>query len=154
VEGFVHRAVERVGALEDGAVAGADLPAGFVAAMDDDLNVSAALAVVHESVRTGNTALAEGDDDEVRRAATDVRAMLDVLGLDPLASPWSQASGGTVGGRATTALAALVESVLDRRAQARRSRDWARADALRDELASAGVVVEDSPAGARWSLKG
>ncbi len=154
VEGFVRRSVERVGALEVGAVAGADLPAGFVAAMDDDLNVSAALAVVHESVRAGNTALAEGDDDEVRGAATDVRAMLDVLGLDPLAIPWSHASGGTVGDRATAALAALVEAALDRRAQARRSRDWARADALRDELASAGVVVEDSPAGARWSLKG
>jgi cysteinyl-tRNA synthetase len=154
VEGFVRRAGERVGATADD-VAAIPLPPAFVAAMDDDLNVSAALAVVHEGVRAGNTALADARDDDVRAAIREVRAMLDVLGLDPLAAPWSDgASRGRADGAATAALGVLVEAVLAERAEARRARDWARADALRDQLARAGVMVEDSPAGARWSLKG
>ncbi len=168
IEGFVRRAVERVAPLgvdtaddgaplaDDGAsLAGVDLPPAFVAAMDDDLNVSAALAVVHEGVRAGNTALAEDREEDVRRAVAQVRAMLDVLGLDPLAAPWAEGSAaGRTEAAASSALAVLVDAVIAQRAEARKARDWARADALRDQLTRAGVVVEDSPAGARWSLKG
>jgi cysteinyl-tRNA synthetase len=151
IDGFVRRAVERVGPGDPPA----DLPPAFVAAMDDDLNVSAALAVVHEGVRAGNTALADGRDAEVRGAVGAVRGMLDVLGLDPLAAPWADgATRGRADGGATAALGVLVEAVLAQRAEARAARDWVRADALRDQLSRAGVVVEDSPAGARWSLKG
>jgi len=156
IEGFVRRAVERVGMADDGApLAGVDLPPAFVAAMDDDLNVSAALAVVHEGVRAGNTAQAEGREEDVRRAVAQVRAMLDVLGLDPLAAPWAEGSAaGRSDAAASSALAVLVDAVIAQRAEARTARDWARADALRDQLTRAGVVVEDSPAGARWWLKG
>ncbi len=52
-----------------------------------------------------------------------------------------------------TALAVLVEAQLAARAQARGSKDWAASDAIRDTLAAAGVVVEDGPDGANWSLK-
>jgi cysteinyl-tRNA synthetase len=52
--------------------------------MNDDLNTSAALAVVHDTIREGNTALAAGDEAGIRGALTAVRAMLGVLGLDPL----------------------------------------------------------------------
>ena len=82
--------------------------------------------------------------------------MLDVLGLDPLAEPWR---AGVLGGAgsdgsdaAMGALDHLVAALLDERAQARAAKDWGRADALRDQLAAAGVVVEDSAGGARWHL--
>jgi cysteinyl-tRNA synthetase len=154
LDGFVRRAVDRVGS-DATPLTDVGLPAAFTAAMDDDLNVSAALAVVHEAVRAGNTALADDRDDDVRPVALQVRAMLDVLGLDPLAAPWSDGgAAGRADTAATTALGVLVEAVLTARAQARRARDWTRADALRDQLAAAGVVVQDSPTGARWSLKG
>ncbi|MFC7404453.1 cysteine--tRNA ligase [Georgenia alba] len=152
--GFVSRAADLVGEVPAEEVAGLgadDLPTGFAAAMDDDLNVSAALAVIHEHLRAGNTALAQGDAAAVRTAQRDVRAMLDVLGLDPLAEPWRGSGGGSA---ERAALDALVTAVLAERDEARAARDWARADALRDRLAAAGVVVEDSPDGARWHLGG
>ena len=151
ITGFVERAAELDDAVADGAgtdLRDVDVPAAFVAAMNDDLNVSAALAVVHETVRAGNSALAAG------RPASDealaVRAMLDVLGLDPMDPHW--ATGGR-SAAADAALDVLVRAVLEERAQARADKDWARADALRDRLAAAGVVVEDGPDGARWSLR-
>jgi cysteinyl-tRNA synthetase len=147
--GFVERAGERAGQPDADEVAAAPLPPTFVEAMDDDLNVPAALAVVHETVRQGNVALTEGTPDEVRAALLAARAMLDVLGLDPVR--WRGAADDT---RATRALAALVEAELAVRAKARAERDWATADAVRDRLAAAGVVVEDSPTGPRWSLGG
>jgi cysteinyl-tRNA synthetase len=154
--GFVTRAVERVGEVPAGEVAAqgpAQLPPAFTEAMDDDLNISAALAVVHEHLRAGNTALAERDDVTTRSAQLQVRAMLDVLGLDPLAAPW-RGTGDTEGTAQHTALDALVTAVLGERDAARAAKDWARADSLRDRLAEAGVVVEDSAGGARWHVKG
>ncbi|MEE6295578.1 cysteine--tRNA ligase [Georgenia wangjunii] len=152
MSGFVARSAERVGEVGAAELATCELPAAFVTAMDDDVNVSAALAAVHEQLRVGNTALAEGDDDGARTAQVLVRAMLDVLGLDPLAPQWR--SGDGAAGAANEALDSLVRAVLAERDEARRTKNWARADALRDQLTNAGVVVEDSPDGARWQLKG
>lgn len=146
--GFVRRAGELV---EVGDPTTAPLPDAFVAAMDDDLNVSAALAVVHEHVTRGNTALADGDHAELADALLAVRAMLDALGLDPVV--WAARTGGGAARRVEQALDTLVRAELDARAAARAARDWAAADAVRDKLTAAGIVVEDSPAGARWSLK-
>ncbi|MBI9114523.1 cysteine--tRNA ligase [Sanguibacter suaedae] len=146
-EGFVVRATERVGDVPHAEVDGSDLPAEFAAAMDDDLNVSAALAVVHEHLRAGNSALAARDDTTTRRELVSVRAMLAVLGLDP--ARWAAASGDD---RHATALDALITCELEARAEARAARDFATSDAIRDRLARAGVVVEDSAHGARWTL--
>ena len=78
------------GALADLAtVSTSSLPAAFSAAMDDDLAVPQALAIVHESVREGNAALAAGDAAGTAKCLVEVRAMLAVLGLDPLAAPWT-----------------------------------------------------------------
>ncbi|MCF2707010.1 cysteine--tRNA ligase [Arcanobacterium haemolyticum] len=154
LSGFVQRAVGVVGevpAEEIAALGPEDLPESFVSAMDDDLNVSAALAAIHEAVTAGNNALSERDDPAVYEAQRVVRSMLDVLGLDPLSEQWRSASGDD---GVYEALDHLVTKMLDDRAQARAEKDWARADALRDSLTNAGIVVEDSADGARWHLEG
>ncbi|NNU27515.1 cysteine--tRNA ligase [Isoptericola sediminis] len=146
--GFVDRATERVGEVPRDEVRTAGLPTGFVAAMDDDLNVPAALAVVHETLRAGNTALASSDDDGARAALVALRGMLDVLGLDPADPQWASAADT----RVADALDSVVQAELDARAAARAAKDYATSDAIRDRLAAAGVVVQDSPDGARWTL--
>jgi cysteinyl-tRNA synthetase len=146
VEGFVRRATERVGAAGPGV-----LCAEFVEAMDDDLNTSKAMASVHDVVREGNTALAEGDGQTLRGALSSARAMLGLLGLDPLDPQWSEEDRGP-GLRGT--VDALVALALRQREQARARRDWAAADAVRDQLKHAGVVVEDTPQGPRWTVHG
>ncbi len=128
--------------------AGSVLPQHFRAAMDDDLNVAGALSVVHETVRAGNTALDAGNRTAAVTAWHAVRAMTAVLGVDPLDGHWAGAGAS----REAAALDALVQAELHTRARARAGKDYATADAVRDRLAAAGVVVEDTPDGARWSL--
>lgn len=147
--GFVVRASDRVGAFTTAQVHAAVLPEAFVTAMDDDLSVPRAFAHIHETVRAGNAALTAGDDGAASAALLSVRAMLDVLGLDPASDQWrddSSASG------ALAALDYLVRADIDARSEARASKDWAAADAIRDRLSGAGIVIEDSADGARWSL--
>ena len=149
LSGFVARASDRVGAVTAEQVRAAALPEPFVTAMDDDLAVPRAFAHIHETVRAGNAALTAGDAAAAGAALLAVRAMLDVLGLDPESDQWrgdSSASGALV------ALDSLVRADIDARSEARAAKDWAAADAIRDRLAAAGIVIEDSADGARWSL--
>jgi cysteinyl-tRNA synthetase len=153
IEGFLLRADE----LLEGAVAALDpasveVPAAFAAAMDDDLGVSAALAVVHETVRAGNVALTARDAASVLAAAGAVRAMTSVLGVDPFDPQWHTGPGGG-DGALREALDVLVRGELDARAAARKERDFATADAIRSRLAAAGIAVEDTPDGARWTFE-
>ncbi len=152
IEGFVLRADELLGGkAADIDLDAVELPPAFVAAMDDDLGVSAALAAVHEQVRTGNNALAAGDHAGVESAVGAVRGMTAVLGVDPLDPHWrSGAADGDAPMR--QALAAVVRAELDARVAARRDKDWATADAIRKRLADAGISVEDTADGARWTL--
>ena len=161
IENFVQRAAELSGRGRaagsgrggGGAVPGelAPLPEAFVEAMNDDLNTSRALSIVHDVVREGNAALATGEVAGVGAALSSVRGMLDVLGLDPLSPQWSTVSGGD---DLTKAVDGLVALALEQRAAARARKDWAAADAVRDQLRRAGIVVEDTPAGPRWTLEG
>jgi len=151
IEGFLRRALGRGAVVTDGGDHGTELPTDFVEAMDDDLNVSGALAVIHETVRAGNTALDEGDDDEARALGLQVVAMTDVLGVNPLHPQWGSSSGfGT--DDAMPALDALVRDRIEARAAARSARDFTAADQIRDQLTAAGIAVEDTSSGARWSL--
>jgi cysteinyl-tRNA synthetase len=150
IERFVVRASEvLMGAADDDGAPG--LPASFRSAMDEDLGVPAALAAVHASVRDGNQALAAADKAAVRVSLVQARAMLDVLGLDPLAPPWAGSSGS--GGRLRDVVGSLVKLALQQRDAARARRDYAAADAIRDGLDEMGIGVEDTPEGPRWELK-
>ena len=154
IEAFVHRVAETAAAgrgAETGA--GVDLGEwtdGFAAAMNDDLGVPAALAEIHGRVRAGNTALASGDLQAALAAASSIRAMTGVLGVDPLDPQWAE-TGGTDEANAT-ALDLLVRAELEARAQARENKDFATADAIRDRLVGAGVEVADTADGQKWSL--
>ncbi|MFW2512276.1 cysteine--tRNA ligase [Demequina sp. SO4-13] len=148
--GFVLRASEKVGVVTAEQVAAAELPEPFVFAMNDDLGVPRALAHVHETVRAGNAALTAGDDSALASALLSVRAMLDVLGLDPGSAEWAGVGAGS--SAAMAALDSMVRADIEARAQARAAKDWATADAIRDRLAAAGIVVEDGAEGVRWSL--
>jgi cysteinyl-tRNA synthetase len=150
--GFVSRASERVGAPTLEAVASATLPEAFVEAMDDDLAVPRAVAVIHDAVRTGHAALTSGDNDALAASLLEVRAMLSVMGLDPASPEWAGTDASASG--AMGALGALVQADIEARAHARAEKQWAAADAIRDRLAAAGIVLEDSADGARWSLAG
>ena len=149
IEGFLERAARR--APEHEIHAATSLPEAFVASMDDDLGVSGALAVVHDTVRAGNTALDEDDDEAALAAAAAVVAMTGVLGVNPLAAHWSSrlAAEDDV---AVAALDVLVRAQLEARQAARQERDFARADEIRDHLASAGVAITDTQSGPQWSL--
>lgn len=144
IENFVERAVEQVGADPQPR----PLPPEFVAAMDDDLGVPQALALIHTAVRDGNIALGSGDLTTVADRLGAVIAMTSVLGINPL--DWQRTEStdllATVDG--------LVRLALQAREDARSRRDYAAADGIRDQLAAAGVVVEDTPTGPRWTLKG
>jgi len=146
LEGFVQRAIERLGG-PGGAVS---VPPAFAAAMDDDLGVPAALAVLHEHVSEGNRMLAAGAADaELVAVLGAVRSMMGVLGVDPLDPQWATSGGSDVAHRA---LEALVGERLEARQAARAARDFATADAVRDALKAAGILIEDTPNGPRWAL--
>ena len=171
VSNFIERAGVALGGQpsreEVTAVSADDLPADFVAAMNDDVNVSGATAAIFTAIRSGNTLLSQLADRadsetakaEVREALLAVRAMLDTLGLDPLAETWvsAGAAGGAADGTAESpehaALEALIAEQLNARAEARKAKDFAKADQIRDALTEAGIAIEDGPQGSTWSLK-
>ena len=148
IEGFLERASARLDGIAHGAIPGA-VPAAFGEAMDDDLGVPQALAVLHETVRAGNVALEAGELETVARIREEVRAMTGVLGIDPHA--WV---GTDDDGAADAALGVLVQRMLDDRARAREAKDFAASDRIRDQLSAAGIAIEDTPDGPVWSLDG
>jgi cysteinyl-tRNA synthetase len=145
----IERFVARAGRAVDDDDRRAALPLSFSAALDDDLGVPAALAAVHATVRDGNYALSTGDLPATASCLTQVRAMLAVLGLDPLAPAWQ---AGDPGGRLSETVDALVVLALRQREAARARGDYASADSIRDSLEDTGVLVEDTPEGPRWEL--
>jgi cysteinyl-tRNA synthetase len=142
IASFVFRAERAV----QGHAGAQEIPQAFADAMDDDLGVPQALAVLHDTVRAGNIALDAGDLESAGHRFAEVIAMTSVLGVNPLAPEWHQV------GAADEALAGLVEQLIADRASARENRDFATADRIRDELAASGIVLEDGPSGTQWSV--
>jgi cysteinyl-tRNA synthetase len=140
LEGFVRRAGERAaaGAIVPAAT-GVPVPAAFADAMNDDLNTSRALAVLHEAVRDGNAALATGDDPTVTRLLPEILAMLRIFGLDPTDPQWATSSdGGSCAACGQPGRAGHRAADLGPRPQ-----DWATADGARP-ASRAGIAVEDT----------
>ncbi|MDP9437069.1 MAG: cysteine--tRNA ligase [Actinomycetota bacterium] len=147
IETFVRNARAALGeATAAGGASGAAWQE-FASCLDDDLGVPQALAVVHTAVRTGNAQLAAGDLTALAPTLADLRRMLTVLALDPV-EQWPSTGGGEL----TAVVDELVALAVEARAQARARKDWVQADALRDRLAAAGVVLEDTSDGVRWRL--
>jgi cysteinyl-tRNA synthetase len=144
IENFVERALEAVGEPPESGPACAE----FAEAMDDDLGVSLALAAIHNVVRDGNSALAAGELTAARGALAAVLGMTELLGVNPLS--WTSATSTDL----HDTVDALVKVALDQRTAARTRKDYAAADGIRDDLTAAGVVVEDTAAGPRWTIKG
>ena len=122
------------------------VPQEFADALDDDMNIPRALAVLHEQTRAGNAALAAGAD--ASECANAVWAMANVLGLISLMN----LDGSGASGAEHQALDALIYTILEQRASARDEKDWATADRMRDVLAAAGITVKDGAQGSTWSL--
>ena len=122
------------------------VPQDFADALDDDMNIPRALAVLHEQTRAGNAALAAGAD--AAEYANAVWAMANVLGLISLMN----LDGSGASGAEHQALDALIHTILEQRASARAEKDWATADRMRDVLAAAGITVKDGAQGSTWSL--
>jgi cysteinyl-tRNA synthetase len=135
--------VERFLKRSPGVDAG-EVPAAFADAMDNDLATPEAIAVLHDTVRAGHRA----DDPTPHLAA--VRAMVGVLGLDPMDAAWPPSARDDA--RLTAAVDVLVRGLLEERTAARADMDWAHADAIRDRLTAAGVEVEDTPEGPSWAV--
>jgi cysteinyl-tRNA synthetase len=124
---------------------GTQVPDAFAAAMDDDLGIPAALAVLHDTVRAGNTALDAADETAVAARANDVAAMTAVLGLDTQIDE---------SGASHAALSVLVDRLVTERNAARERKDWPTADRIRDDLDAAGIAVEDGSESTRWTING
>ena len=122
------------------------VPQEFADALDDDMNIPRALAVLHEQTRAGNAALAAGAG--AAEFANAVWAMANVLGLISLMN----LDGSGASGAEHQALDALIHTILEQRASARAEKDWATADRMRDVLAAAGITVKDGAQGSTWSL--
>lgn len=144
IEGFLKRAGDLLGEVTPGVIS-----VEFAAAMNDDLAVPTALAVIAESMRKGNTALASGDLSGVRSAAAEIRGGLGTLGCDPSDPAFASALGSD---KNKEVLDGLVALALEQRAAARARKDFLTADLIRDQIAALGVLIEDTAAGTRWSI--
>ena len=113
----------------------------FEAAMDDNLNTSVALAALHNLVREINTALAEDalreeDRNKVLETIEKIDSVLNIFGEEK-----------------AEMLDAEIESLIEERQEARRNRNFARSDEIRDLLAGKGIVLEDTKDGVRWKRR-
>jgi len=159
IDSFVTRANEAIKAVDHdstieqffmpelGAPKLGELPEKFITAMDDDLGTPAALAVLHERVRDGNRALDAGALNEARLILGEVQTMLDIFGLRADDPVWSNQTGDDL----EPVVNGLVSALLEQRAAARTRKDYASADAIRDNLAQLGLTIEDTPQGPRWT---
>jgi cysteinyl-tRNA synthetase len=142
IEAFLNRAVEILKREPD-----AKFSAEFKSAMDSDLAVPEAIATISESMKNGNNAISANDLNTLAKCAGEVRGALSILGCDPFDPVFKSGASSK-----RELLDGLVALALEQRTAARDRKDFATSDLIRDELAKLGVVIEDTPQGARWSI--
>ena len=142
IEAFLDRSIGILGKTPEGIIA-----SGFADAMNDDLAVPAALALLSETVKSGNNALAANDLVSLEVAVAEVRGTLGVLGCDPLDEAFLGSHPSN-----TDAIDGLISLALQQREAARARKDFAASDAIRDQIAALGIVIEDTPQGPRWQI--
>lgn len=154
------------------------LSSEFASALNNDLNVPAAMTEVFKSVKhieklvaSLNTEIIASDGTEnsndsisskdsigiLVNSVLTLRAMLDVLGLDPLSEPWKQdtlhlLSDNPANSKDREILSCLIEQMIEERQQARKSKNWGLADRIRSNLAESGIMIEDTPSETRWKI--
>lgn len=109
----------------------------FIKAMDDDMNTADAIAAVFELVRDINTVVANGASKATVECA--IKAFDELTGVL-----------GLVYNRNKASLDDEVESLIAQRAEARKNKDWAKADEIRDTIKAMGIILEDTPQGVKW----
>ena len=138
IEAFLSRAKSLLGKDPEILIA-----EDFAKAMNDDLAVPQALAFIAESMRIGNSS---ADDKKIiAKTAGEIRGALSILGCDPADPVFASSKSNDA------AMDGLIKLALEQREAARARKDFAGADAIRDQIAALGVVVEDTPNGPRWS---
>ena len=116
------------------------LTSHFTTAMNDDFNTPEALACLFDVSRALNKGLDAGED--VTELAAQFKEMADVLGIvQHNADSWFKSDDVD---------AERIEALINERAESKKARDFGRADAIRNELAAEGIVLEDSPGGTTW----
>jgi len=152
IETFIDRATRRLAGTRFEKHLGADLiavlPSAFIKAMDEDLAIPSALAALHESVRSGNAGIDSEDLEIAADSLVAVLAMTQILGIDPTSSQWS--TGKT--SNQDVAMDALIQALIAERKLARATKDFARSDAIRDQLKAAGIMLEDAADSTHWSV--
>jgi cysteinyl-tRNA synthetase len=143
IENFLTRATEIVGAQPIPRIS-----AEFTNAMNDDLAVPAALAIISENLRLGNQAITDNDTIAVSKNADEIRGALEILGCDPFDAAFATSGGSDL----TKILDGVIKLALAERASARDRKDFAASDAIRDGLTALGITIEDTAQGPRWSI--
>ena len=109
----------------------------FEEAMDDDLNTANAITAVFDLIKQINVTVTEGQPKSLYNALIHrVEELIEVLGLLP-----KEESGDDD---------AAIDALIEERTAARKAKDWAKADAIRDQLTAMGIILEDTPSGIRW----
>lgn len=110
----------------------------FITAMEDDLNTADAISAIFELVRDCNSFTAQPRSAQALQCAADMfDELTGVLGL--------------IYNRKSTDLDSEIEALIEKRQQARKNKDWATSDAIRNQLQEQGIVLEDTPQGVKWS---
>lgn len=108
----------------------------FITAMDDDLNTADAISVIFELVKEINTSLAEMNENSKKNALALITELCDVLGISKE--------------KEETLLDSDIEELIEKRNNARKEKNFALADEIRDSLKEMGIVLEDTPQGVKW----
>jgi cysteinyl-tRNA synthetase len=141
IENFLNRV------KESGAIIEKKIDPAFADAMNNDLAVPEALALISEWLRSGNSALSAGKN--ALSEASAIRGALDILGCDPFDPNYGAGTKNL-----DAAVDGLIALLLEQREAARDRKDFAAADAIRDRIIAMGINIEDTPSGPRWSVNG